>query len=45
MLDHYENKVQACVAETKTQGMKNAELWHARIWSCESWQFVVITTT
>ena len=30
MLDHYEKQVQAFVAETKTQGMKNAELWHAR---------------
>ena len=30
MLDHYEKQVQVCVAKIKTQGMKNAELWHAR---------------
>ncbi|MCO5603161.1 hypothetical protein L7F22_057308 [Adiantum nelumboides] len=30
MLDHYEKQIQACIAETKTQAMQDAELWHAR---------------
>ncbi|MCO5549363.1 hypothetical protein L7F22_002833 [Adiantum nelumboides] len=30
VLDHYEKQIQACIAETKTQAMQDAELWHAR---------------
>ncbi|MCO5610675.1 hypothetical protein L7F22_064916 [Adiantum nelumboides] len=30
MLDRYEKQIQACIAETKTQAMQDAELWHAR---------------
>ncbi|MCO5591502.1 hypothetical protein L7F22_045486 [Adiantum nelumboides] len=30
LLDHYEKQIQACIAETKTQAMQDAELWHAR---------------
>ncbi|MCO5556285.1 hypothetical protein L7F22_009831 [Adiantum nelumboides] len=28
--DRYEKQIQACIAETKTRAMQNAELWHAR---------------
>ncbi|MCO5611254.1 hypothetical protein L7F22_065506 [Adiantum nelumboides] len=30
VLDRYEKKIQACIAETKTQAMQDAELYHAR---------------
>ncbi|MCO5611856.1 hypothetical protein L7F22_066115 [Adiantum nelumboides] len=30
VLDRYEKQIQACIAETKTQAMQDAELWHAR---------------
>ncbi|MCO5579718.1 hypothetical protein L7F22_033578 [Adiantum nelumboides] len=30
VLDCYEKQIQACIAETKTQAMQDAELWHAR---------------
>ncbi|MCO5581485.1 hypothetical protein L7F22_035370 [Adiantum nelumboides] len=30
VLDRYEKQIQACNAETKTQAMQDAELWHAR---------------
>ncbi|MCO5554081.1 hypothetical protein L7F22_007607 [Adiantum nelumboides] len=30
VLDRYEKKIQACIAETETQAMQHAELWHAR---------------
>ncbi|MCO5601069.1 hypothetical protein L7F22_055186 [Adiantum nelumboides] len=30
VLDHYENQIQACIEEIKTQAMQDAELWHAR---------------
>ncbi|MCO5568819.1 hypothetical protein L7F22_022520 [Adiantum nelumboides] len=30
VLDRYEKKIQACIAETKTQAMQDADLWHAR---------------
>ncbi|MCO5579590.1 hypothetical protein L7F22_033447 [Adiantum nelumboides] len=30
VLDHYEKQIQACIAETKTRAMQDAELWHAR---------------
>ncbi|MCO5592489.1 hypothetical protein L7F22_046492 [Adiantum nelumboides] len=30
VLNHYEKQIQACIAETKTQAMQDAELWHAR---------------
>ena len=30
VLDCYEKQVIACVAETKTQAMHDAELWHTR---------------
>ncbi|MCO5587852.1 hypothetical protein L7F22_041804 [Adiantum nelumboides] len=30
VLDPYEKQIQACIAETKTQAMQDAELWHAR---------------
>ncbi|MCO5558972.1 hypothetical protein L7F22_012563 [Adiantum nelumboides] len=30
VLDRYEKQIQACIAETKTQAMPDAELWHAR---------------
>ncbi|MCO5560594.1 hypothetical protein L7F22_014209 [Adiantum nelumboides] len=30
VLDGYEKQIQACIAETKTQAMQDAELWHAR---------------
>ncbi|MCO5586376.1 hypothetical protein L7F22_040316 [Adiantum nelumboides] len=30
VLDRYEKQIQACIAETKTQTMQDAELWHAR---------------
>ena len=30
VLDRYEKQVTACVVETKTQAMHDAELWHAR---------------
>ncbi|MCO5597384.1 hypothetical protein L7F22_051460 [Adiantum nelumboides] len=30
VLDHYEKQIQACIAETKTQAMQDAELWHVR---------------
>ncbi|MCO5597264.1 hypothetical protein L7F22_051340 [Adiantum nelumboides] len=32
VLDCYEKQIQACIAETKTQAMQDAELWHARFW-------------
>ncbi|MCO5610442.1 hypothetical protein L7F22_064680 [Adiantum nelumboides] len=28
--DRYEKQIQACIAETKTQAMQDAKLWHAR---------------
>ncbi|MCO5564960.1 hypothetical protein L7F22_018630 [Adiantum nelumboides] len=30
VLDRYEKQIQVCIAETKTQAMLDAELWHAR---------------
>ncbi|MCO5570135.1 hypothetical protein L7F22_023852 [Adiantum nelumboides] len=30
VLDRYEKQIQACIAETKTQAIQDAELWHAR---------------
>ncbi|MCO5576454.1 hypothetical protein L7F22_030264 [Adiantum nelumboides] len=30
VLDRYEKQIQACIVETKTQAMQDAELWHAR---------------
>ncbi|MCO5557209.1 hypothetical protein L7F22_010769 [Adiantum nelumboides] len=30
VLDRYEKQIQACIAETKTRAMQDAELWHAR---------------
>ncbi|MCO5602817.1 hypothetical protein L7F22_056956 [Adiantum nelumboides] len=30
VLDRYEKQIQVCIAETKTQAMQDAELWHAR---------------
>ncbi|MCO5556318.1 hypothetical protein L7F22_009865 [Adiantum nelumboides] len=30
VLDCYEKQIQACIAETKTRAMQDAELWHAR---------------
>ncbi|MCO5572839.1 hypothetical protein L7F22_026598 [Adiantum nelumboides] len=30
VLDRYEKQIQACIAETKTQAMQDAEMWHAR---------------
>ncbi|MCO5563189.1 hypothetical protein L7F22_016826 [Adiantum nelumboides] len=30
VLNCYEKQIQACIAETKTQAMQDAELWHAR---------------
>ncbi|MCO5610692.1 hypothetical protein L7F22_064933 [Adiantum nelumboides] len=30
VLDHYEKQIQACIAETKTQAMQDAQLRHAR---------------
>ncbi|MCO5611204.1 hypothetical protein L7F22_065454 [Adiantum nelumboides] len=30
VLDRYEKQIQACIAETKTQAMQDAELWHFR---------------
>ncbi|MCO5566282.1 hypothetical protein L7F22_019958 [Adiantum nelumboides] len=30
VLDRYEKQIQACIAETKTQAMQDAEFWHAR---------------
>ncbi|MCO5601684.1 hypothetical protein L7F22_055807 [Adiantum nelumboides] len=30
VLDRYEKGIQACIAETKTQAMQDAKLWHAR---------------
>ncbi|MCO5578113.1 hypothetical protein L7F22_031951 [Adiantum nelumboides] len=30
VLDRYEKKIRVCIAETKTQAMQDAELWHAR---------------
>ncbi|MCO5588630.1 hypothetical protein L7F22_042587 [Adiantum nelumboides] len=30
VLGRYEKQIQACIAETKTQAMQDAELWHAR---------------
>ncbi|MCO5572769.1 hypothetical protein L7F22_026528 [Adiantum nelumboides] len=30
VLDRYEKQIQACIAETKTQAMQDAELWHVR---------------
>ncbi|MCO5600051.1 hypothetical protein L7F22_054159 [Adiantum nelumboides] len=30
VLDRYEKQIQACIAETKTLAMQDAELWHAR---------------
>ncbi|MCO5575101.1 hypothetical protein L7F22_028898 [Adiantum nelumboides] len=30
VLDRYEKQIQACIAETKTQAMQDADLWHAR---------------
>ncbi|MCO5610117.1 hypothetical protein L7F22_064352 [Adiantum nelumboides] len=30
VLDRCEKKIQACIAETNTQAMQDAELWHAR---------------
>ncbi|MCO5581903.1 hypothetical protein L7F22_035792 [Adiantum nelumboides] len=30
VLDRYEKHIQACIAKTKTQAMRDAELWHAR---------------
>ncbi|MCO5550885.1 hypothetical protein L7F22_004379 [Adiantum nelumboides] len=30
VLDRYEKQIQACITETKTQAMQDAELWHAR---------------
>ncbi|MCO5594535.1 hypothetical protein L7F22_048567 [Adiantum nelumboides] len=30
VLDRYEKQIQACIAETKTQAMQDAELWHAK---------------
>ncbi|MCO5582632.1 hypothetical protein L7F22_036530 [Adiantum nelumboides] len=30
VLDCYEKQIQVCIAETKTQAMQYAELWHAR---------------
>ncbi|MCO5603945.1 hypothetical protein L7F22_058102 [Adiantum nelumboides] len=30
VLDRYEKQIQACIEETKTQAMQDAELWHAR---------------
>ncbi|MCO5578437.1 hypothetical protein L7F22_032279 [Adiantum nelumboides] len=30
VLDRYEKQIQTCIAETKTQAMQDAELWHAR---------------
>ncbi|MCO5572608.1 hypothetical protein L7F22_026365 [Adiantum nelumboides] len=30
VLDRYEKQIHACITETKTQAMQDAELWHAR---------------
>ncbi|MCO5588517.1 hypothetical protein L7F22_042474 [Adiantum nelumboides] len=30
VLDRYEKQIHTCIAETKTQAMQDAELWHAR---------------
>ncbi|MCO5568254.1 hypothetical protein L7F22_021951 [Adiantum nelumboides] len=30
VLDRYEKQIQACIAQTTTQAMQDAELWHAR---------------